>query len=243
MFRYLFIILMLFPSLCLAETDSSAYHELYSPFFITNNHLMDKIVNDHGNGYDTLYGVRNLRVVLHGYMYRGGANNSYNKYNKKSNSNPLQQMALDNLCKEGFSSAVYLYTTNFKSYHTSCINRWGDPQSFDYIQISPFSQSGIKSVLTKVYDSITGKIIGPVYTHCWNGWHASGLVSALSLRQWCGFTGDEAVQYWVDGTDSPGNSNYPEHKATIKAYKVDPSMPIDDILKDKICPTNIYHKE
>lgn len=222
--------------------NADSYHDLYQPFFKSGNDLMDKIINDRGNGYDTLYGVRNLRVVLHGVMYRGGANNSYNKYGKRDNSNPLTRMGLDNLCKEGFSEAVYLYSTNFVPYNTVCTDRWGNTNSFKYTQISPLlSLNNANRILSKVYDVIMERTTGPIYAHCWNGWHASGYISAIALRQWCGFTGKEAEQYWIDGTDAVSNSNYPSIKKAINAYQVDPAMSVSDDVRQAICPANPYH--
>ena len=43
--------------------------------------------------------------------------------------------------------------------------------------------------------------------HCWNGWHASGYISALSLRQFCGVSGSDAVAYWIRNTDNNDGPN------------------------------------
>ena len=32
--------------------------------------------------------------------------------------------------------------------------------------------------------------------HCWNGLHYAGMVSALALRQFCGFSAEQAEAYW-----------------------------------------------
>src|SRR5688572_20250145 len=47
-----------------------------------------KLVDNRGNGYENLYGTRNFRSVLANRLYRGGANNSYNRYGSRSNTNP-----------------------------------------------------------------------------------------------------------------------------------------------------------
>jgi hypothetical protein len=54
----------------------------------------EKLVDDHGNGYEPLYGTRNLRAVLRGVYYRGGANNYYNRTDRRNNSNPLPDEGL-----------------------------------------------------------------------------------------------------------------------------------------------------
>ena len=77
------------------------------------NCLNDKLVDNRGEGYDSLYGTRNFRPILHGIAYRGGANNYYHKQNKRNNKNPMPMDGLENLTEEGFSKVMYLYTTNF----------------------------------------------------------------------------------------------------------------------------------
>ena len=84
------------------------YHNRYQKDFVT-----DKITNNHGDGNDSLYGTRNMRPVLHGVWYRGGANNAFHKRRKRDNRNPLPNDGLKNLCREGFSSAFYLYSTRY----------------------------------------------------------------------------------------------------------------------------------
>ena len=73
----------------------------------------EKITDNIGKGNDSLYGTRNMRTILYGVAYRGGANNFYHKLNKRDNHNPLPEDGLENLCNQGFSTAVYLYGTNF----------------------------------------------------------------------------------------------------------------------------------
>ncbi|MFN3454216.1 MAG: hypothetical protein ACK41T_04595 [Pseudobdellovibrio sp.] len=54
--------------------------------------------------------------------------------------------------------------------------------------------------------------------HCWNGWHASELVSALSLRQFCGMSALDALAYWNANAD--GNTQgYDGIKKRILNFK------------------------
>lgn len=69
---------------------------------IPTSYPSDKLVDNTGEGYDALYGTRNVRAVLNGVYYRGGANNYYNKHLKRKNSNPLPDEGLLHLCEEGF---------------------------------------------------------------------------------------------------------------------------------------------
>lgn len=164
--------------------------------------LAQKLVNNTGDGYEELYGVRNLRVVLRGVLYRGGANNAYNKYQRRDNQNPLPNMGLKNLCQEGFSQAVYLYDKNFATApkQTACADFEGSRNNLQYLQLTATNESNLKPFLQMIYDVIKNNK-GPLYMHCWNGWHASGLVSALALRQFCGMGPEEAVRYWEQNTD------------------------------------------
>jgi hypothetical protein len=163
-----------------------------------------KLVDNRGNGYDDLYGIRNFRAVLAGVMYRGGANNKFNRYGARDNHNPLPDLGLQNLCKEGFDTAVYLYSDNFETAppKVDCVDRrTGKPNSLEYVQIGPYNEPAIRKLLSIVHRKIKDRSEGPAYFHCWNGWHASGLISAYALRQFCGVSGTEAVKYWNLNTD------------------------------------------
>jgi hypothetical protein len=224
------------------------------------NHLLAKIVDDRGNGYEPLYGARNVRVVLHGILYRGGANNAYHRSNRRSNMNPLPTDGLQNLCAESFGEAIYLYSENYSPQTVSCASRFGASNTLRYSQISvlgtpvngsptPNSASspktstrtnGVREILNRIYSCATGTGDCPIYTHCWNGWHASGLISAVALRQFCNFSPDQAEKYWIDATDSLANSNYPSIKASIREFRPVPELSIPTDIQNKICPQHSY---
>ena len=202
--------------------------------------VFDKRVDDHGNGDEALYGVRNLRVVLNGVVYRGGANNAYNRNGRRNNSNPLPNEGLKNLCEEGFDRAVYLYSTRYETApkNTSCHLADGKESGLQYSQISPLlSKSGAKQILDIVYRKLTSPADGhPIYLHCWNGWHASGYISSLILRQFCGVSADKAVEYWNRNTDGVNKgAHYDSIRAMIRAFQPYPEYQIDETLKNKIC--------
>ena len=46
--------------------------------------------------------------LLKGVLFRGGANNSYNRNGVRGNKNPLPQNGLANICVAGFQTAIYL---------------------------------------------------------------------------------------------------------------------------------------
>ena len=222
---------------------------IYSPiYYLTESYyksrykeidLTSKITDNKGNGYDSLYGTRNLRPLLHGVAYRGGANNYFHKTAKRKNSNPLAKDGLNNLCVEGFSSSVYLYQSNWDSSlattNCNCINN--TKNQLDYYQLNYFNSDDIIKMLTLVYESALDKNKGPVYFHCWNGWHASGFIAALCLKQFCGFSSLEAVNYWdlcTDGTNiSP---RYNSIRQKIKDFIPLDFLILNDSIGNKICP-------
>lgn len=204
---------------------------------LTDTHT--KLVDNRGNGFEPLYGVRNFRAVLNGVVYRGGANNSYNKYGKRGNSNPLPTVGLNNLCKEGFGEAVYLYPTNYASapHEVNCQSFGKRSVKLTYSHLTPFSNADVTKVFTKVQASLDHPEKGPIYLHCWNGWHASGLISALILRQFCGMGAEAAVSYWNLNTD--GNapaSQYGDIRARIRAFKPIAGFQISAALQRDVCP-------
>lgn len=196
-----------------------------------------KLVGNTGNGDDNLYGVRNFRVVLHGIYYRGGANNVFNKYGKRGNSNPLPDIGLKNLCEEGFSEADYLYSTNYASapHSVHCTNVQRQDVDFKYLQVTSLTSGNEKKILTQVWNHIKGKIPGPMYAHCWNGWHASGYAAAISLKQFCGWSADQAETYWVKNTDGV-SVGYDSVRKKVRAFQPFSDLKITTDEKNMICP-------
>ena len=199
-----------------------------------------KLVDNRGNGFEALYGVRNFRAVLNGVVYRGGGNNAYNKYGVRANNNPLPTLGLTNLCKEGFSTGVYLYSTNYATAPKAvdCASNLTKAKThLDYKQFNPTTTAGIKSILDTVYASIKDPSRGPVYLHCWNGWHASGLASAIVLRQFCGMSASAAVAYWDLNTDGTAvDSSYSGIRDRVRAYVPRAGYEISAAMKKDICP-------
>lgn len=195
-----------------------------------------KITNDHGDGNEDVYGTRNFRVVLHGVYYRGGANNTYNKFLKRSNMNPLQDNALKNLCEEGFGKSIYFYPNNFSSAQrkTICGDAKGNNR-LDYQQLTAFNKANHETILNQIFQRIKGQINGPIYGHCWNGWHASGLIAAMALQQFCDWSPSEAGDYWKKNTD--GNSKgYDAVLRQVMSFKKITSLQISSSEKAAICP-------
>ncbi len=238
--------LMDLPEIC---PSINANPNIYLPDFVLNHEyyierynekdLMSKIVDNKGNGFIDLYGTRNLRPILHGVAYRGGANNYYHKTNKRKNSNPLPKDGIENLCIEGFSQSVYLYRTNWetaeKNKSCNCVNN--TKNNHLYSQFDYFDEKHVYQMMKLIYESAVDKHKGPIYFHCWNGWHASGFISAVILKQFCGFSDLDAVTYWDLGTDGANTSpRYNSIREKIMAFKPIPEFLLEDSLGNKICP-------
>ena len=196
-----------------------------------------QLTDNHGDGYQPLYGTRNFRVVLYNVYYRGGANNAFHRADKRANANPLPNDGLENLCTQEFSTAVYFYTTNFNTApaHTNC-NVGNSVNKLNYIQITAADVDSPERMLSLIHDRIQGKLPGPIYGHCWNGWHASGLIAAVALQQFCGLTPKKALDYWITNTD--GNiEGYSSIRRRILDFKPFPQWQIDAATKRNICPS------
>lgn len=198
------------------------------------NCLNQKITNNFGDGFKSLYGTRNMKPILHGIAYRGGGNNYYHKTNKRDNHNPLPIDGLLNLTEDGFSNAVYLYSKNFSKTDTLFVSKSGK-DTLKYYQNSGNDRKGLKTLLEMVYQSIKQPRIGPVYLHCWNGWHQSGYVAAAILMQFCDFTNEMALDYWIENTDG-ASKGYENVKSRIKNFVPFDDMTIEKEIKSLICP-------
>ena len=198
-----------------------------------------KKTDNRGEGFDALYGTRNFRVVLKGVVYRGGANNKWHRTEPRSNANPLPDDGLQNLCVEGFRHSYYLYDTNFDSApdRVTCETAMNSDHSLRYFQMSSIDDSQTYELLGAVYETIKDPSLGPVYIHCWNGWHASGRVAAKILRQFCGLSPEEAVEYWDSNTD--GNNlekKYESIRNDIREFSPYPEFEITEKEAALVCP-------
>lgn len=241
-----FVVSILINTQGLKAQDSINYGEpafTLDPDYYKNRYvetdLMYKIVDNWGNGFDSLYGTRNMRPILHGIAYRGGGNNYYHKTDKRNNSNPLPDDGVENLCKEGFSHSVYLYRKNWDTAPIldtcKCVNESKNVLQYD--QFDYFDDAHVRDMLEIVYNSAVDSTVGPVYLHCWNGWHASGFISAIILKQFCGTSDLDAVTYWDIGTDGANSSpRYNKVRDRIKNFKPYAEFMLYDSLQNKICP-------
>jgi len=198
------------------------------------NCVEDKITDNRGNGFEGLYGTRNFRAVLHGIAYRGGGNNYYHRTNKRNNKNPLPIDGLNSLLKNGFSTSVYLYNENFESAPPFLINKENN-DTLKYYQLGGNNSSELDSILMFTYNAIINEDVGPVYLHCWNGWHQSGFVSAVLLKQFCGFNNTKSLHYWEDCADN-WTRGYDRIRNAIRDFEPIEKYKISKEISDAICP-------
>ena len=229
-----FSVVLLYAASAYAASNTEARTQEYKTRYAVEC-LNDKIVNNRGDGYENLYGCRNVRTVLFGAVYRGGANNYYHKTNKRDNHNPLPPDGLKHLANEGFSSAVYLYKKNFDTADTIVISDSGT-DTLRYFQNDLSNEKKLYAVLKLVRDVLEDPDKGPIYVHCWNGWHQSGYLSAIILRQFCNFSAEEAVSYWLKNTDGVKIDN------ERIMNKIRNFVPFEDLIpsdekRTEICPT------
>lgn len=238
-----FIVVSFFSCWVMAQDNIDPNLLKYADFYKSRygkEDLFTKIVDDGSNGFKQLYGVRNMRVVLHGVLYRGGAQNAHFNSSPRPNENPLQDGALLNLCREGFGQANYLYGTNFESAPPSvnCQDVFGNQREMLYTNLRYGSESVHKKIIQIIYNNII-TYHGPIYMHCWNGWHASGFVSAIALKQFCGMTDNEAVLYWNRAADNDygySSQYHNDKRKAIRAFRPLGEYKISNELQQKICP-------
>ena len=106
-----------------------------------------------------------------------------------------------------------------------------------YAQYDYYDEQHIYDMLKIVYESAINDSVGPVYLHCWNGWHASGYISALILKQFCGMSDIEATAYWDLGTDGANTSpRYNSIRENIKNFQPYQEFMLTSESGERICP-------
>jgi hypothetical protein len=91
-------------------------------------------------------------------------------------------------------------------------------------------------VLELVYKHLTDARRGGLYLHCWNGWHASGYMSAIALIQFCGMSHSDAVDYWNRNTDGVNSgSHYESIREKIRNFKRIDRLKLSEALQHEVC--------
>ncbi len=166
----------------------------------------------------SFHGIMDFREVMPGVLYRGGAS-------KRTQLNADQLQAL---CEYGIGSAIYLYNTGFSG-HTSVDCAKGS-MNYDFIT---YLDAGLTSIHKRIYDAIKSND-KPIFIHCWYGIHATGLVAATALMQFCGMSADQAVAYWKIGIVP--KLQYPNLITTIQNFHPNPTLALTPAEQSKVCP-------
>ncbi len=136
-------------------------------------------------------GLNYFKPVILGVLYRGGSAGT--RRANDNDSGVLTRTQLMALCEAGFSKAVYAYgKSKYMIPQVSCVTREGKQNTLSYEGVS----YNDKNRFVEIIDDVIRYNKGPVYDHCWNGWHASGELAAVALKQFCDFSDSESQRYW-----------------------------------------------
>jgi hypothetical protein len=238
LFRILVIIGALYPLIGTAQEESQINVGLcggYDRFQLDSAQI--KLVDNRGTGPDSMQGVRNFRVVLHNILYRGGGDNIFRKKEDSRHymQNPLPLHGIENLHKAGFTKAIYLYYTNFESRYPPERRDSLLSEGFEYVLQTDIIRSQLKEFFEDILSRVEDPEKGAVYAHCWNGWHMSGWLAALTLMQFCGLDNEQAVRYWEENTD--GHSHpYRKLKEHIRKFEPYSGIGLSDTQRREFCP-------
>jgi hypothetical protein len=238
MFMYRFCLFFwLINSLSASVHRDDQYY--YSRYGVTD--ISSKIIDNRGNGIDALYGLRNMRTVLKGLYYRGGSNNYYHRTQARDNRNPMPHDGRANLCQEGFDTAIYLYPHNASGApKTIKCQHQGKTFQTRYYNLLASSLEDRNKIIEMIYQKIINRG-RPIYIHCWNGWHASGLLAALALRQFCDYSAELAVTYWDKNTDGVNKSpGYEKIRNIIRDFTPQDKWQVSNDLKARYCPSSNF---
>ncbi|MBU0504768.1 MAG: hypothetical protein ABII18_12055 [bacterium] len=194
--------------------------------------------------FEHLTSLHRMRTVLHGVLYRGGVH----REEDDESDQPLKPDSLIDLCEEGFGTAIYLPHDNFYSSNEKllsdarvtfneetgnvearCLTRIdGTENTLSYTHLTT-SEENFKDFIDLVYQAMQpgGK---PIYAHCRGGMHRAGIMSAISLIQFCSLDNtpytdrDGQIQYDHFGGELSSASTYwYKNAGTILYEPRDPS--------------------
>jgi LysM repeat protein len=223
---------ILLASLLLIGVASSAQKDMFGL-----DSVQTKLVNNKGIGPEHLAGIRNMRVVLHDILYRGGSNNFYRREAepKTYNSHPLPAWGINNLRLAGFGGAIYLYSKYFEDDYPEPVLDSLFDLGFNYSCQPDLNRDVVFTFFEEVNALIQSEKKEPLYIHCWNGWHQSGMLSAFTLMQFCGLNNQQALKYWEQNTDGAFRG-YPHVKSEILKFKPFEEFKTDSLTRARICP-------
>jgi hypothetical protein len=175
---------------------------------------------------EAVTGLRRYTEVVGGVFRAGGPGGQV----------ALPASTLQELCEKGFTQALYLYpSAGCKTCGTYTCTANGRPNQLVYRGMS-FNKSS--TMLQALMPSVLGQT-GSTLFHCWNGVHATGQVASLARIQFCGWSNQDAADYFLKalGKSFGGLLDYERAAhAKIMNYKPDPSLAIPASAQSRVCP-------
>ncbi len=173
-----------------------------------------------------------LRQVIRGALYRSGSPTEgglqrvcragwkrvYSIYGPRTTSNGLRNQAMIETGRD----------------ERRCDGPDGEPRVLEWRSGTASRNHSIPLILRDVRDSIREPSQGPVLIHCWNGLHYAGMISAMALRQFCGFSADEAEAYWRANANF--STRYPRIIQHIRAFRPDAGLALTPAERRHVCP-------
>lgn len=202
-----------------AAGDLAGVADHYTHRYNPRSVIRDYITNDN------LKHLKRMKVALDGVLYWGGGDYG---------TNPLGRAAIEGLCDEGFSAAIYVYGGGGSLRGANCASG-----TTDYLNILYSSRGNYKALeryLRLVKERIDNPDQGPIYLHCWNGIHASSQMAATALIQFCGISHADAVKVFRENSEGT-SASYPHVARGIQAFKPYPSLAITPDQKRIVCNT------
>lgn len=172
--------------------------------------------------------IKDFQTTISGILYRGGSRGQ----------NPLSETQLKHLCEEGVGHAIYTYDTGFKKAPArTCTMKDGRPGKIEYSYFRFLDKKGIEDSMRAIHNSIVNPAVGSTFVHCWNGWHASGEIAAMALKQFCDYSNAQATEYWKTNIGDKGNlPKYGRVLSRIENFHPIPSLKLSLKEQAAICP-------
>lgn len=160
--------------------------------------------------------IKNEQTILGGALTRAGNKGMLE----------LNDSQLADLCEQGYGAAYFVYEG--ATPRTVACSRGS-------ITYRSQSSSDSGPILASVLNGMRSGT--RVFVHCYNGAHASGIVAALALRQFCGLTGEAAFNYWtgsMGGYDLPAAS-IGKIQNRINGFVPDPNLSLTPEEQARFC--------
>ncbi len=172
--------------------------------------------------------IKDFQTTIEGVLYRGGSRGA----------NPLSEKQLQYLCEEGVGHAIYTYDTGFKKAPArTCTMKNGRPGKIEYSYFRFLDKKGIEDSMRAIHNSIVNPAEGATFVHCWNGWHASGEIAAMALKQFCDYSDSQAKEYWKANIGDKGNlPKYGRVLTRIENFQPLPSLKLNLKQQSQVCP-------